>query len=107
MSQPRSTFVATMAGGPQIVTFALDELLQRGEAIQEVIVIHLSPRIDPLTGQALVKLAAEFPDDCYQGRPCRLRFIPLRRGAERLDDIRDEEEANAAWQAIHELVATL
>ncbi|RLC92547.1 MAG: histidine kinase [Chloroflexi bacterium] len=102
-----STFVATMAGGPQIVTFALDNLLQRGEVIQEVIVVHLSPQADPLTGQALAKLAAEFPDDRYAGHPCRLRFFPIRRGTEKLDDIRDEAEANAAWSAIHELVASL
>jgi len=101
------TFVATMAGGPQIVTFALDNLLQRGEVIQEVIVVHLSPQADPLTGQALAKLAAEFPDDRYAGHPCRLRFFPIRRGTEKLDDIRDEAEANAAWSAIHELVASL
>jgi len=102
-----STFVATMAGGPQIVTFALDNLLQRGEVIQEVIVVHLSPQADPLTGQALAKLAAEFPDDRYAGHPCRLRFFPIRRGTEKLDDIRDEAEANVAWSAIHELVASL
>ncbi|MBL7064100.1 MAG: histidine kinase [Anaerolineae bacterium] len=102
-----STFVATMAGGPQIVTFALDNLLRQGEIIQEVIVVHLSPQADPLTGQALVKLAAEFPGDRYAERPCRLRFFPVRRGTEKLDDIRDEAEANVAWSAIHELVATL
>nr|HID14683.1 histidine kinase [Anaerolineae bacterium] len=102
-----STFVATMAGGPQIVTFALDELLRQGETIQEVVVVHLSPQDEPLTGQALVKLAAEFPDDYYQGRPCPLRFIPLRRGVEKLEDIRDEVEADLAWRAIHELMATL
>lgn len=102
-----STFVATMAGGPQIVTFALDELLRRGEVIQEVIVVHLSPQADPLTGRALVKLAAEFPNDHYAGRPCRLRFFPIRRGTGKLDDIRDEADADVAWSAIHELVATL
>jgi CRISPR-associated protein Csx14 len=96
-----------MAGGPQVVTFALDELLRQGEAVHEVIVVHLSPRDDPLTGQALLKLAAEFSDDGYAGHPCRLRFFPIRRGVERLDDITDEATANAAWSAVHELVATL
>jgi CRISPR-associated protein Csx14 len=101
------TLVATMAGGPQIVTFALDELLERGEVIQEVIVIHLSPRDDPLVGQALVKLAAEFVDDCYGGQICRLRFFPVRRGAERLEDITDEGAAEAVWSTVHELIAGL
>jgi CRISPR-associated protein Csx14 len=102
-----STFVATMAGGPQIVTFAIDELLRQGELIDEVITVHLSPPADPLSGQALAKLAAEFSDDHYAGRPCRLRFFPIRRGVERLDDIYDEATANVAWSAVHELVASL
>jgi CRISPR-associated protein Csx14 len=102
-----STLVATTAGGPQIVTFALDELLQRGEAIHEVIVVHLSPQADPLTGQALVKLTAEFPDDHYTGQPCRLRFFPIRRGSSKLDDIRDDAAVNVAWSAIYELISSL
>lgn len=101
------TLVATMAGGPQIVTFALDYLLRHGEAIQEVIVVHLSPQADPLTGQALVKLTAEFSDNTYAGRPCRLRVTPIRRGWETLDDIRDEAAADVAWSAVYGLVATL
>lgn len=102
-----STLVATMAGGPQIVTFALDELLRGGESIGETIAVHLSPGADPLTGGALVKLAAEFKDDHYAGHPCRLHFFAIRRGVERLDDIYDEATANAAWSAIHGLVAGL
>jgi CRISPR-associated protein Csx14 len=96
-----------MAGGPQIVTFAMDELLRGGERITEAIVVHLAPQADPLTGQALVKLAAEFTDDFYAGRPCRLRFYPVRHGVERLDDVYDEATANVAWSAVHELMATL
>ncbi len=109
MRQPQTqyTLVATMAGGPQIVTFALDDLLRRGEAIHEVVVVHLSPQADPLTGRALERLSAEFVGDRYAGRVCRLRFFPLRRGWQKLDDIRDEAAANAAWSAIYELVTTL
>ncbi len=102
-----STMVVTMAGGPQIVTFALDNLLQRGEAIREVIVVHLAPQADPLTGQALVKLAAEFSGDYYAERPCRLRFFPLRHAGKKLDDICDEAAAGAAWGAIYKLIADL
>lgn len=96
-----------MAGGPQIVTFALDDLLRRGEVINEVIVVHLSPQADPLTGQALVKLAAEFSGDSYAGHPCRLQFFPLRHGRKKLDDIYDEATANAAWSAVYKLIADL
>jgi CRISPR-associated protein Csx14 len=55
----------------------------------------------------LVKLAAEFPDDHYAGRPCRLRFFPIRRDGERLDDIRDDAAVNVAWSAVYELIASL
>jgi CRISPR-associated protein Csx14 len=104
---PSYTLIATMAGGPQIVTFALDDLLVRGEVIREVFVVHLSPQDDPLTEQALVKLTAEFTDDTYAGQPCRLRFVPVRRSQEKLDDIRCEAAAEGAWSAIYELVSTL
>jgi CRISPR-associated protein Csx14 len=107
MMQTESTLVTTMAGGPQIVTFALDDLLRRGEVIGEVIVVHLAPQADPLTAQALVKLAAEFLGDSYAGRPCRLQFFPLRHKGKKLDDIRDEAGANAAWNGIYELIAGL
>jgi CRISPR-associated protein Csx14 len=102
-----NTLVATVAGGPQVVTFALDELLRRGEVIHEVTVVHLSPQADRLTGQALAKLTAEFPDDRYAGRPCRLRFFPIRQGGTRLDDIRDDAAVNVAWSTVYELIASL
>jgi len=101
------TLVATMAGGPQVVTFALDELLQRGEVIHEVLVVHLSPQADALTAQALVKLAAEFVDNHYAGRPCHLHFSPIRKDGRRLDDVRDDAAVNVAWSAMYELIATL
>ena len=102
-----STLVATVAGGPQVVTFALDELFHRGEAIHEVIAVHLSPQADALTGQAMVKLAAGFADGCYAGRPCRLHFFPIRKDGQRLDDVRDDAAVNVAWSAMYELIATL
>jgi len=102
-----STLVATMAGGPQIVTFALDDLLRRGELIREVIAVHLAPQADPLTALALSKLAAEFSGHAYAGQPCRLRFYPLRSAGIKLDDIRDDAAANAAWNGIYELIAAL
>ncbi len=102
-----STMVSTMAGGPQVVTFALDDLLGRGETIQNVIIVHLSPQADPVAEAAIATLTAEFQGDAYAGRPCRLRFFPIRKGNVRLDDIRDEGDANAAWSAIYGLIAEL
>jgi CRISPR-associated protein Csx14 len=107
MMRKESTLVATMAGGPQIVTFALDDLLAQDEVIREVIVVHLSPRDDPLVRQALSKLTAEFSGDAYAGQPCRLQFFPLYSDGKKLDDIRDETAANTAWNAIYKLIADL
>ncbi|RLC70819.1 MAG: histidine kinase [Chloroflexi bacterium] len=104
-----SVMIATIGRQAQVVTFALDDLLRRGEVIHEVIVVHLSPQAEPRTGQALVKLTAEFPDDYYDhaGQSCRLRFFPIREGSSKLDDIRDHTAVNAAWSAIYELIASL
>jgi CRISPR-associated protein Csx14 len=105
--QITTTFIATVAGGPQIVTFALDELIRQGAVIHEVIAVHLSPQTDPLIGQALAKLATEFTGNQYQGLPCRLYFHPIRWGIEKLDDIYDDTTANIAWSSIYQLVAGL
>lgn len=103
----RSTMIVTLGGQPQVVTFALDGLLEKGAAIEEVIVIHLSPRDSGRTKRALDSLAAEFVEDAYAGRPCRLRFFPVRHARGGLEDIRNETEANAAWLAIYHLIADL
>ncbi len=110
MTQARYVMLATIGGQPQVVTFALDALLSQGVAIQEVIVIHLSPQAGSHhTGQALPRLAEEFAGGLYAGRPCRLRLFPLYAGAERtpLRDIDDDAAAAAAWHAIYGLVAEL
>jgi CRISPR-associated protein Csx14 len=102
------TLIATMAGGPQIVTFALDSLLAQGENIREVVIVHLSPADDPLTDKALQKLASEFAGSTYAGRyPCRLFFHPVLTEGRKLDDIRDETAANIAWSSIYTLIADM
>jgi len=101
-----STMLATLGGQPQVVTFALDALLAQGERIREVVVLHLGPE-NPRFGQALARLAMEFAGDWYRGQRIRFRPVPVRNGRRRLPDIRDEVEAEAAFQAVHELIATL
>jgi len=101
-----SVLVATLGGQPQVVTFALDALLAHGEIIRDVIVVHPSP-IGGRLHQALMRLAAEFPSDEYQGRLCHFRSIPIRSTLGRLDDIRSESDADATWLTIHELLGTL
>lgn len=40
--------IATLGGQPQIVTFALDTLLQQGEPVTQVYLLHLTPPQPPL-----------------------------------------------------------
>jgi hypothetical protein len=42
--RPASTMIAALGGQPQVITFALDALLGRGEQIVEVVVLHLAPQ---------------------------------------------------------------
>ena len=75
-----SIMMATLGGQTQVITFALDALLDRGEDIRELIVLYLSAKGSRLN-QALAKLSAEFTDDHYAGRPCRLRPTSMHRSA--------------------------
>ncbi len=101
-----SIMLATLGGQPQLITFALDALLAQSETIDEVIVLYLSAE-GSRVNQALTKLSAEFVDDSYAGRPCRLRPMPIRDGVTRLPDIQDEAHANATWEMLRDLIITL
>ncbi|MEA3308546.1 MAG: CRISPR-associated ring nuclease [Chloroflexota bacterium] len=100
--------LATLGGQPQVVTFALDDLLRRGFAIRRVLVLHLMPpEAAPRIQRAMEKLTAEFSTPTYAGHPCRLEFLPVRSAGQRLDDIRDAATANAAWSSIYTQIAGL
>jgi hypothetical protein len=87
-----TTFVTTMGGQAQVVTFALDWLLAQGEAVHDVVVVHLSPA-SPRVKHALSQLAAEFSGDRYAGRPCRFRHVAIQANGEALADLRNEADA--------------
>jgi len=101
-----STLICTLGGQPQIVTFALDWLLRRGEVITDVFVFHLSPG-DGRVDHALRCLHRAFDGHHYQGRECRFRAIPVKFGSQLLPSIRTEAEAEAVRQAVFTLVADL
>jgi CRISPR-associated protein Csx14 len=101
--------VATLGGQPQIVTFTLDLLLQRGIPIYEVIVVH--PAASPYLQQSLERLHAEFVDDSYvfEGRPRTIHFrnrVLSHYGAI-IDDIVDGPTANGTLDTIGELIRGL
>ncbi|MGQ9614707.1 CRISPR-associated ring nuclease, partial [Chloroflexus sp.] len=105
-TEPSAVLVATLGGQPQVVTFALDALLARGETIQEVYILHLA-LTNERTRQAWQRLQREFVDDYYAGRRCRLRRFPVSVNGVELNDIRTAADAEAAWQSIRILIADL
>ncbi|MEW5961208.1 MAG: CRISPR-associated ring nuclease [Chloroflexota bacterium] len=101
-----SILLATLGGQAQVITFALDSLLAQGENIREVIVLYLSAE-GSRVNRALGQLMAEFVDDHYAGRPCRLRSMPIRGSAGRINDIQSEAEALATQRMLQELIVSL
>ena len=100
------TLVVTIGGQAQVVTFALDWLLAQGETIQEVVVLYLQPK-DPRTKKALRQITKEFSGNCYQGQPCRLRYVPIGQGKQKLSDIQTEADAEATWQTVYPILHAL
>ncbi len=101
-----TTLIVTIGGQAQVVTFALDWLLEQGESIREVVVLHLLPQ-DARSRQALNQVVTEFKGDCYQDTPCRLRLVPIRKDERKLADIQNESDADATWQIVYHLLNSL
>src|SRR5690348_3145492 len=108
MSRYIHTLLATLGGQPQVVTFTLDLLLQRGFPISEVILVHPEAS-HPRLQQSLDCLNAEFVGDRYHvsGQTIHLRSHVLRLHDEPLDDIVDEVSADGALNTIHHLIRSL
>ncbi|HZU69284.1 MAG TPA: CRISPR-associated ring nuclease [Ktedonobacteraceae bacterium] len=107
------TLLATLGGQPQIVTFTLDLLLQRGFPISEVIVVHPEAS-DARLRHSVACLNAEFVGDYYSyylvhGQPlrCRLRSYVLELDEAPLQDIVDDLSAKGTLDTVHRLVRDL
>ena len=103
--------LATLGGQPQVVTFTLDLLLQHNVPISEVIVVHPKVSSLPRLQQSLTKLQAEFVGDEYQFRgithTMHFRSHMLRLDTAPLDDITDDEHADATLDTLHKLIVDL
>lgn len=105
-SQRQTTLLTTVGGQPQVVTFALDALLERGIPVTQVIALHLaatSPRLQ----HAMAKVTDEFRGQRYGERPLHFQLFPLTAAGVPLTDIRDEADAHATWEAINQLLIDL
>lgn len=97
--------VATLGGQPQIVTFTLDELLARGEAVHQVVVVYLAGH--PRYQAAYHRLMGEFAGDRYAGRSCHLRGLSPRAGDTLLAEAAAPEEVEAVRRTFFELLDRL
>jgi CRISPR-associated protein Csx14 len=100
------TLVATLGGQPQVVTLALDALLERGVGVNEVVALYLAGDDDRLA-RARDRLAAEFAPDGPAAYGIPLRLEPIRARGHAPDDIRDETDADAVWRAVYDLLGRL
>jgi CRISPR-associated protein Csx14 len=98
------TLIASLGGQPQIVTFTLDLLLAQGEAIDQVIVVHLSPT-NPRYAHALGILARAFAHGQYGRQRISLRTEPVLLGDETPAQIADIAAAEAAFRLFQRLFA--
>ncbi len=108
MSTYIHTLLATLGGQPQVVTFTLDLLLQRGYPISEVVLVHPEAS-HPRLQHSLDCLNGEFVGDRYRatGRTIHLRSQILLLDDEPLDDIVNEVSADGALNTIHQLIRSL
>lgn len=105
MSQ-ESILLATLGGQPQVLTFALDQLLARGERVNEVVALHLAPHERRLQ-QALACLDGEFSQNRYRNNPCHFHHVIVGHSSTPLAEIDDETDAEATWSTVHQLIAQL
>src|SRR5438874_2561983 len=101
--------VATLGGQPQIVTFTLDLLLERGIPISEVFVLHPRATSPSRLYQSLVRLSAEFTSPEYPGarQPIRFHSCMLELDGQPIDDIRDDSHADGTLNTLHLLIGNL
>ncbi len=105
MNNESLTLIATLGGQPQIVTLTLDLLLERGERIDQVVVVYLAG--NPRYQQAFRRLGGEFPGDRYAGRSIHLRGAAVRRGSELPAEARTALEVEAVRVTFFDLLADL
>jgi CRISPR-associated protein Csx14 len=105
-SHEGATALVTMGGQAQVVTFTLDALLELGEEVSTVLVLHLSPQ-DPRVRHALAQLSGEFAGERYHGRSLVFRHLPIQAGGTPLSAIRDARDAEAVWAMSRDLLAEL
>ena len=110
MSEPEyiQTLLATIGGKPQVVTFTLDLLLQRHIPITEVHVVHPATTDNPRQERSIQLLKNEFRGNRYSnGQTIHFYNHVLQHDGLPLQEITDEESADAVLNTMHHLILDL
>lgn len=101
--------VATLGGQPQIITFTLDLLLEKGYPIRDVFVLHPRTASQPRLKHAIACLKAEFVGKSYHTTlySIHLHSCVLELDKKPLDDIIDDIHADGTLNTIHRLIGDL
>ncbi len=91
--------VATLGHEPQVVTIALDLLLQQKRPVREVTVVHTT---SPPVLEGLRAVRGEFSGSRYPG--VRLRAVPVRGEGGPVDDFRTEADVRSLLGALYRAV---
>src|SRR5581483_3238066 len=90
------TLIVTLGSEPQVVTLALDQLLARGYAIDQAVVVYTA---DDIVLQAMARVASEFDGAVYPRVTLRAAPIHDARGA--VQDFRDERDMHALLETLY------
>lgn len=105
MAQQKTIFVATCGGQPQIVTFALDQLLADGEAIEIVHLVYLQPRSDRLKKAMARLLDTLNSEPRYTG--IKVVKHPIYINRTHVRDVHNSEDAALVWEFINQFITNL
>ena len=107
MPEHTHILLATLGGQPQVVTFTLDLLLQKGFPISEVMVVHPKASSERLQ-RSLVHLSTEFVGHYANSqRVIHFHSHVLQLDGEPIDDITDDPHADGTLETLHQLIGSL
>lgn len=90
------TLIATLGSEPQVVTIVLDQLLARGFAIDQVVVVYTA---DAVVLQAMARVASEFDGAVYPR--VTLRAVPIHDARGAVQDFRTDDDMRALLQTVY------
>ena len=101
-----ASFIATLGTEPQVVSAALDLLINQGVLLSEIIVIHTTSS-NPLISNAIKCLREDFSKSNYPGK-FAFRMVPLVDDlGHPLSDVETPQAAQSAFKALYQLIRSI